>query len=263
MKTVILCGGIGTRIREETEFKPKPMVNIGNRPILWHIMKIYAHFGYKDFILCLGYKGEIIRDYFYHYEVMNSDVTIDLGPPKRVFVHQPHQEKDWQITFVNTGEKTLKGGRIKKIEQYIPDTDTDFMVTYGDGLADIDINALLEFHRGHGKLATVTGVLSISRFGELKIQGDRVESFTEKPNSVSEFVNGGFFVFNRKIFNYLSADDNCDLEFGVLEKISREGQLMVYKHKGFWACMDTLRDMDYLNELWQKNRPWAVWTKKV
>jgi len=262
MKTVILCGGLGTRLREETEFRPKPMVNIGNRPILWHIMKIYAHYGQKDFILCLGYKGEMIRDYFYHYEVMNNDITIELSYPKKIEVYENNKENDWRVTLVDTGQKALKGARLKKIEKYI--TDNEFMVTYGDGVSDIDINSLLKFHRSHGKLATLTGVFPDSRFGELKIKDDRVESFTEKPKESldSALISGGFFVFNREIFNYLSEDDDCDLEIGPLEKIARENQLMVYKHKGFWACMDTLRDVEYLNDLWCKNRPWAVWEKK-
>lgn len=260
MKTIILCGGLGTRLREETEFKPKPMINIGSHPILWHIMKTYAYYGHNEFILCLGNKSEMIKDYFYHYEVMNNDVTVELGHPEKINIHQRHKENGWRITLANTGRRALKGARLKKVEKYI--TDKEFMVTYGDGLADIDINALLNFHHSHGKLATVTGVSPTLRFGELKIKNDQVESFTEKPKTGSSLINGGFFVFNKDIFNYLSADDNCDLEIGPLEKIAREGQLMVYRHRGFWACMDTLRDMDYLNKLWRGDRPWAVWEKE-
>lgn len=259
MKVVILCGGLGTRLREETEFRPKPMVYIGNRPILWHVMKIFAHFGYNDFILCLGYKGEMIKDYFYHYEILNNDFTIELGKSKEIRIHQIHHENGWKITLADTGEKSLKGARLKKIEKYI-DSDT-FMVTYGDGVANIDINALLEFHHYHGKLATVTGVNPAARFGELKIVGERVESFCEKPESNKDYINGGFFVFNKKLFDYLSVDDACDLEYGPLEEIAKEGQLMVYKHPGLWACMDTIRDTEYLNKLWNENRAfWKIWT---
>jgi len=261
LKTVILCGGLGTRIREETEFKPKPMVKIGNRPILWHTMKIYAHYGYTDFVLALGYKGEMIKDYFCHYELMNNDVTVRLGDPEYLCVHDTHNECGWNITLSNTGEKTLKGGRIKRIEKYI-DGDT-FMLTYGDGVANIDIKKLIDFHLSHGKIATLTGINPTSRFGELQINKDKVVSFIEKPEvSHKGRINGGFFVLNRKVFDYLTEDENCDFEYGPLETIASEGELMVYKHDGFWACMDTLRDMEYLNNLWQKEQPpWKIWTK--
>ena len=255
MKVVILCGGLGTRLKEETEFRPKPMVNIGNRPVLWHIMKIYAHYGYKEFILCLGYKGEMIKEYFYHYELMNNDVTLELGHPEKIHIHKPHEENGWKVTLVDTGLKALKGARLKKVERYL--TENEFMMTYGDGLADINITDLLEFHRGHGKLATVTGINPASRFGELIVNGDRVEAFNEKAKTSSGFINGGFFVFNKGIFDYLSTDDSCDLEIGPLEEISRDEQLMLYKHPGSWACMDNLRDMDYLNKLWDGKK--AFW----
>jgi glucose-1-phosphate cytidylyltransferase len=258
MKTVILCGGLGTRLREETEFRPKSMVNIGNRPILWHIMKIFAHFGQNDFILCLGYKGEMIKDYFCHYEMMNSDITIQLGTPAEIRYHHGHQEHDWRITLVDTGIQTLKGARLKMIENYIDSF--PFMVTYGDGLADIDLTALAQFHRSHGKLATVTGINPASRFGELKIEGDRVVSFNEKPKFNKDYINGGFFVFEKEVFKFLTAEEKCDLEYGTLEKIAAAGQLMIYKHPGSWACMDTLRDMDYLNKLWSEKKSfWKVW----
>ena len=206
MKVVILCGGLGTRLREETEFRPKPMVNIGRHPILWHIMKIYAHYGHKDFILGLGYKGEMIKEYFYHYELMNNDITLELGHPENICIHQSHSEKDWRITLSDTGGKALKGARLKKVEKYI--NEDEFMMTYGDGVADIDINKLLSFHKSHGKLATLTGINPASRFGELKINGNSVTAFSEKPKNSSEFINGGFFVFNKKIFDYLSTNDN-------------------------------------------------------
>ena len=257
MKTVILCGGLGTRLKEETEFRPKPMVPIGNRPILWHIMKIYAHYGFKDFILALGYKGDTIKEYFQNYELMNNDVTIELGRPENRIVHQNHGEVGWRITLADTGQHAFKGSRLKQIERYI-DEDV-LMVTYGDGVGNIDIPALLTFHNSHGKIATMTGATVASQFGELSIRENDVTSFTEKPKS-SSFVNGGFFVFNREIFNYLTNDDKCDLEYGKIEKLSKEGQIKVYKHKGFWACMDTFRDMEYLNKLWNEGKAeWKVW----
>jgi glucose-1-phosphate cytidylyltransferase len=259
MQAIILCGGLGTRLREETEFKPKSMVSIGNRPIIWHIMKIYSRFGVKDFILCLGYKGEMIKDYFNHYELLNNDLTIEIGHQQRTTIIHNHNDEDgWRITLADTGDNALKGARLKKIEKYIEGD--EFMVTYGDGVADVDINKLLRYHRDHGKLATVTGVNPSSRFGELRIRGNHVRAFNEKPSISRDFINGGFFIFKRRIFDYLSADDDCDLEVGPLERIAREGQLMVYKHEGMWACMDTLRDMDYLNKLWNNDRAfWKIW----
>ena len=258
MQVVVLCGGLGTRLREETEFRPKPMVNIGDRPILWHIMKTYAHYGYHDFVLALGYKGEMIKNYFCHYELMNNDVTIELGHPEKLCIHQCHEESGWRITMANTGEKALKGARLKRVQRYI--TGDTFMVTYGDGLADIDLHALVAFHRSHGKLATVSGINVASRFGELKVEGDQVVAFSEKPEVASGLISGGYFVFNRGVFDYVAEDDACDLEIGALEEIARSGQLMVYKHPGFWACMDTLRDMDYLNRLWVEGKAtWKVW----
>jgi glucose-1-phosphate cytidylyltransferase len=258
MKVVILCGGLGTRLREETEFRPKPMVNIGDRPILWHIMKYYSQFGHKDFVLALGYKGEMIKNYFCHYELMNNDVTVELGQPENIRIHHSHDETGWKITLADTGEKALKGARLKKVERYI--SEDTFMMSYGDGVSDVDINKLLAFHKSHGKMATVTGINPAARFGELKTDGDRVISFSEKPKNVEGLINGGYFVFNRTIFDHLFTDDSCDLEFGALEKIAQNGQLMVYKHRGFWACMDTLRDMDYLNKLWKKNQAsWKIW----
>jgi len=258
MKVVILCGGLGTRLREETEFRPKPMIEIGGKPILWHIMKIYAHYRFKDFILCLGHKGEMIKKYFYHYELINNDFTVELGNHKNIEIYSGHSEKGWQITLADTGDKALKGARLKKVEKYI-DGDL-FMLTYGDGVADIDVNSLLAFHKSHKKLVTVTGVNPASRFGELKVKGDKVIKFTEKQEVGTACISGGFLVCNKGIFDYLTYDDNCDLEIGPLEKIANEGQLMVYKHKGFWACMDTLRDVEYLNKLWSEDKAkWKIW----
>ncbi len=258
MKVVILCGGLGTRLREETEFRPKPMVSIGSKPILWHIMKAYAHYGYMDFILALGYKGEMIKEYFYNYEVLNNDFTIELGNKEGIKVHSNNPEKEWRVTLADTGNKALKGARLKRVEKYIDDD--QFMLTYGDGIANVDIEDLLGFHKRHGKLATITAINPASRFGELKIKGNQVESFSEKPKNGNGLINGGFFVFNKGIFNYLSEEENCDLEIGPLEKITAEGQLMVYKHGGSWACMDTIRDMEYLNKLWNENKAfWKIW----
>lgn len=258
MKVVILCGGFGTRLREETEFRPKPMVNIGNRPILWHIMKLYASFGYDQFVLALGYKGEMIKEYFFNYELTNNDLTLDLGYPGNLDVHRCHDECGWKVTLVDTGEKALKGARLKRVEGYV-DGD-EFMVAYGDSLADVDLHDLLRFHRAHGRMATVTGVNIASRFGELALDGDRVVAFNEKPRTTDRFINGGFFVFSRAVFGHLSADESCDLEVGALEEIARAGELMAYKHPGSWACMDTYRDMEYLNQLWEEGKAfWKLW----
>ncbi|MDP2624946.1 MAG: glucose-1-phosphate cytidylyltransferase [Candidatus Peregrinibacteria bacterium] len=258
MQVVILCGGLGTRLKEETEFRPKPMVNIGPWPILWHIMKLYAHFGYKDFILALGYKGDVIKEYFNNYELMNNDVTLELGRPDHLVVHQKHNDIGWKITLVNTGEATLKGARLKRVEKYIEGD--DFMVTYGDSVANVDLDALVKFHHEHGKLATVTAVTPASRFGELTIKDNLIESFVEKPKVGSVLTNGGYFVFKKEILGHLSEEENCDLEYGVLEKLAHESQLMAYKHNGFWECMDTFRDMEYLNRLWNEGKAeWKIW----
>lgn len=250
IKVVILCGGFGTRMKEETEYRPKPMVLIGNKPILWHIMKRYSDYDFKDFILCLGYKGEMIKEYFFNYEILNNDFTIELGQSDNKITMQSnhHDEMGWRITLVDTGLYTLKGARLKKIEKFI-DSNT-FMATYGDGLGNIDINKLLAFHKNHGKIATLTGVKPPSRFGTLSVEGDRIVKFIEKPQSIKGIINGGFFVFNTKIFDNLTEMDSCDLEIGTLDKIAEDNELMVYKHHGDWMCMDTYRDVKYLNELW-------------
>jgi len=257
MKVVIFCGGLGSRLREETEFRPKPMLEIGDQPILVHIMKIYAHYGFNEFILCLGYKGHIIKEYFYHYEIRNNDFTVKLGEHKSIDVHKKHKEEGWKITLADTGAKALKGARLKHVQSYI-DGDNFFM-TYGDGLADIDLGRLLEFHKSHGKLVTMTGVRPSSRFGELKLKGEQVESFIEKPQGGQGFINGGFFVVKRKFLDYLTEDERCDLESGALEQLAKQGELMMYPHEGFWACMDTWRDMEHLNKLWQEGTaPWKA-----
>lgn len=257
---VILCGGLGTRIREETEYIPKPMVKIGHKPILWHIMKTYSFYGFKNFILCLGYKGNVIRDYFFNYDIFSCDFTIELGHRKSIKMHGSSDIEDWKVTLVDTGEKTLKGGRIKRVEKYIDDD--IFMLTYGDGLANININELVSFHKNHGKIGTVTGVRPPSRFGEMKVKNNQVISFTEKPQISEGLINGGYFVFNYEIFNYLSEDESCDFEIGPLERLAEDDELRVYSLKGEWACMDTFRDMQYLNKLWNEDDSfWRVWDK--
>jgi glucose-1-phosphate cytidylyltransferase len=250
---------MGTRLREETEYRPKPMVEIGGRPILWHIMKGYAHHGFKHFILCLGYKGDSIKQYFLNYQTLNSDFTIRLGEDQRPDLHRSGPAEDWTVTLVDTGQTTLTGARVKRIEPYVK-SDT-FMLTYGDGVADVDIRRLYEFHHSHGRIGTVTGVRPYSRFGELVVGDGQVQRFSEKPQVDEGIVNGGFFVFNRKFFDYLSPDESCVLEHSPLENLSRDGQLMVYQHTGFWQCMDTYRDFLALNEMWNKNPAWKIWDK--
>ncbi len=261
IKVVILCGGMGTRLREETDYKSKPMIEIGGKPILWHIMKIYSTYAFKEFILCLGYKGETIKNYFCNYEIISNDFTVELGCHKHIEFHGKHDDEEgWRITLADTGNSALKGCRIKRIEKYI-DGDL-FMLTYGDGVANIDLQRLLSFHQSHGHIGTVTGVRPPSRFGEMVTKGDQVISFTEKPQVSAGSINGGFFVFNRKIFDYLTEDEDCDFEKGALEKLTSAGELMVYEHTGDWACMDTFRDMQFLNKLWQEGIAfWRVWDK--
>jgi glucose-1-phosphate cytidylyltransferase len=258
MKVVLLCGGLGTRLKEETEYKPKPMVEIGGRPIIWHIMKHYSSYGFNKFVLCLGYRGDVIKDYFYNYEIRNNDFTLTLGKGE-LKNHNQHSEAGWEITFAETGALSMTGSRIKKIEKYI-DSDT-FMLTYGDGVSSVDINKLLAFHKSHGKIGTVTGVLPPSRFGELISNNNLVESFNEKPQVHSGgMINGGFFVFKKEFFNYLSADENCILERQPLEDLTRNKELYTHKHEGFWQCMDTYRDFEYLNSLWREGKAeWKNW----
>ena len=255
---VILAGGFGTRLREQTEFIPKPMVPIGTKPILWHIMKIYSHYGFKRFIICLGYKGEIIKDYFLQYKFRSNNFTINLGNHEDIRFHSSHNEEDWQVTLADTGLKTMTGARVKGIEKYI---DTNyFLLTYGDGVANIEIEKLVEFHLSHGKIATVTGIMPPSRFGALLTEGNQVIEFSEKTQVGSSLINGGFFAFNRGIFSYLQEGDECTLEREPLEKLAKDGQLMVYHHTGFWQCMDTPRDINLLNEYLESGHaPWKIW----
>jgi glucose-1-phosphate cytidylyltransferase len=257
MKVVILCGGLGTRLREETEFRPKPMVPVGGRPILWHIMKSYAAHGHKDFILCLGYKGEVVKDYFRNYNWNTSDITLKLGRNPEIRYHSNHDEEDWSVTLLDTGAHTMTGGRLKRALRHIED-DT-FLMTYGDGLTDSDINASINFHRGHGGLATLTAVHPGGRFGELSLEESVITAFSEKPEQEASFINGGYFVMNRAIDDYLTGD-SCILEREPLERLSAEGSLHAWKHHGFWQCMDNIREMELLNHLWESgNAPWKAW----
>lgn len=255
MKVVILAGGLGTRLSEETEVKPKPMVEVGGRPILWHIMKIYSTYGFNDFVVCLGYKGYVIKEFFANYFLHQSDLTIDLRSNK-FEVHNNNTEP-WKITLVDTGDKTMTGGRVRRVREYLGNE--RFMVTYGDGVANIDINLLLDFHQEHGKLATVTAVRPPSRFGGMAIEANMVTDFIEKPQIGEGWINGGFFVFEPQVLDYIKGDGTL-LEREPLESLSRDGQLVAYKHDRFWQCMDTLRDVHLLNELWQSEAPpWKIW----
>jgi glucose-1-phosphate cytidylyltransferase len=257
MKVVILCGGLGTRLREETEFRPKPMVEIGGRPILWHIMKIYAHSGFREFVLCLGYRGNMIKEYFLNYEAMNNDFTMCLGRESRIHYNGLHTEQGFEVTLADTGLNTMTGGRVQRIRKYVDGE--NFMLSYGDGLADIDIKRLLAFHNEHGKIATVTTVTPTSRFGIVEMSGSgQVLKFIEKPKTEA-FASAGFFVFRPAIFDYLDGDD-CILERDPLQRLANDGELMAYGHEGFFYAMDTYREYEHLNDLWAKKQaPWKIW----
>lgn len=252
MKVVILAGGFGTRLSEYTETIPKPMVTVGGRPILWHIMKQYAKYGFTDFNLALGYKAELIKEYFLHYRSLNSDFTVDLGTGA-VHSHQT-DEVDWNITLVHTGQDSMTGGRVKRMQPYIGNE--TFLLTYGDGVADLNIQELVKFHKGHGKMVTVSAVHPGARFGELDIDEGRVSSFKEKPQMAQGWINGGYFVIEPEFFEFINGDKTI-LEKDPLEKVAEIGELMAYRHDGFWQCMDTKRDRDMLEELWVSgNAPW-------
>lgn len=257
MNVVILCGGLGTRLREETEFRPKPMVPIGNRPILWHIMKHYAHFGHKEFILCLGYKGDQIKEYFRNYKWNTSDVTLRLGKTPHIQYHNQHAEEDWAVTLIDTGQTTQTGGRLKRALPFVQGE--DFLFTYGDGLTDSDITETVKFHQAGDQIATVTAVRPAGRFGDMIVRDGFVDSFTEKPETQLSPVNGGFFVLNRMIGGYLS-DDDCIFERDVLPVLSKERKFKAYMHAGFWQCMDTYREQMLLEQMWNSgNAPWKTW----
>ena len=255
MKAVILAGGLGTRISEETHLRPKPMIEIGGRPILWHIMKLYSAHGINDFIICLGYKGYMIKEYFAHYFLHMSDVTFDMEKNK-MEVHEQKGES-WRVTLVDTGERTMTGGRLKRVGTYLDEE--DFCFTYGDGVSDVDITALVTYHRQHQTLATVTATQPPGRFGSLNFEGDKITRFEEKPPGDSSWINGGFFVLSPDVLQYI-ADDSTDWEREPLERLAQEGELTAYKHSGFWKPMDTLRDKMRLEELWETGKaPWKVW----
>ncbi|MCI8839092.1 MAG: glucose-1-phosphate cytidylyltransferase [Oscillospiraceae bacterium] len=256
MKVVILAGGLGTRISEESYLKPKPMIEIGDQPILWHIMKYYSGFGFHDFVICCGYKGHVIKEYFADYYLHRSDVTFDFSDENRMTVHQNVAEP-WRVTLVDTGLMTQTGGRVKRVQKYIGSE--SFMLTYGDGVGDIDLSALLDQHRASGKAATLTGIQPGGRYGVLDVDGQTVTGFREKAKEDGGWINGGFMVLEPGIFDRLDGD-NCVLEREPMESLAREGQLGIYRHNGFWQCMDTQRDKIRLEELWQNgNAPWRVW----
>ena len=254
MKVIILAGGFGTRLSEYTETIPKPMVTVGGRPILWHIMRSYAHFGHKDFYLALGYKAEVIKEYFLHYRSLNADFTVDLSSG----MVEPHraEDTDWRVTLVQTGLESMTGGRVKRLQSFIGNE--TFMLTYGDGVADVDLGALLEFHKSHGKMVTVSAVRPSARFGELEMQDQQVITFQEKPQTGQGWINGGYFIIEPEFFGLIEGDEMI-LEREPLEKAASMGELMAYQHDGYWQCMDTKRDRDHLEELWAKDRaPWKV-----
>ncbi|HIS34896.1 MAG TPA: glucose-1-phosphate cytidylyltransferase [Candidatus Avirikenella pullistercoris] len=260
MKVVILCGGYGTRIRDVAENIPKPMIPIGERPIIWHIMKYYATYGYIDFVLCLGYKSNVIKDYFLNYELCASDITIELGAGRPNLGHVDFPEAGWKIVLAETGINAMTGARVRRIKKYIGE-DPYFMLTYGDGVGDIDIDKLLQFHKSHGKMVTVTGVRPPGRFGELNVAEDNtVLGFNEKPQAGGGLINGGFFVCNRDFFDYLSDDEGLVLEQDPMRNLVRDGQLKVFEHHGFWQPMDTFREYSLLNDLYKNNKaPWVKW----
>ena len=264
MQIVILCGGRGTRLSEETDIRPKPMVEIGGRPILWHIMKLYSHHGFHEFILCLGYRGDVIRDYFLNYFARNSDARVHLAEDRVEYLASFHDEKQWVVTLAETGDATPTGGRVRRVAKYLKGP--RFMLTYGDGLSNIDVRALAAFHERQGRLATVTGVRPTTRFGELQVDGDRVSSFREKPQLGEGWVNGGYFVLERRVLDYL--DDESTIGGGPgtagtsepLERLATDGQLGVFRHEDYWRAMDTLRDRFALEEEWASGRArWKVW----
>ena len=256
MKTVILCGGKGRRLDQETEYKPKPLVEVGGRPILWHIMKIYSHQGFRDFILCLGYKGNMIKEYFLNLEEMSNDFLLDLRNKQRISLSNKDC-LDGKVYFIDTGLEAMTGARIARIRKYIGE-DEDFFFTYGDGVADVDLKKLYEYHKKMGKVATLTSVNPVYWFGLVELENGIVRKFDEKPD-MKDLINGGFMVLNRKIFNYLSEEENCVLEQEPLRRLAQEGQLAAYPHKGFWKSMDNQKDVDELNKIYKQGAPWEIW----
>lgn len=258
MKVVILAGGFGTRISEESIIKPKPLVEIGDKPILWHIMKIYSYYGFNEFIICLGYKGNLIKEYFYNFDFMESDVTFNFQNGFSMTKHNGKAEP-WKVTLVDTGINTMTGGRLKRIQPYI-DEDEEFMFTYGDGVSNVNINDLIKAHRCSGRLVTLTGVKPLGRFGKLILEGDKISEFREKEVESNEWINAGFFIANKKIFDYIEGD-NTVLEKDPLINIAKDGQLGMYKHNGFWQPMDTLKEKIDLDKIWSNgDAPWKIWS---
>jgi len=258
MKTIILAGGVGSRLSEETEIRPKPMVEIGNRPILWHILKIYSHYGYSDFLLALGYKGEQIKRYMTDYASLATDLTVDLGTGEVAAHERSEESEDWRVELIDTGRHTETGGRMLRLAPYL-DGET-FMMTFGDGVSDVDVNALVAFHRAHGKLATLTAVRPPARFGHVELDGDQVSDFSEKPQAREGWINGGFFVLEPGVLEYIEGDET-HFQREPLERLASEGQLMAFRHASFWQCMDTLRDKILLQQLWDTDEaPWKVWS---
>ncbi len=260
MKVAILCGGQGTRIRDVSETLPKPMLPIGQFPILWHIMKYYSRFGYADFVLCLGFKASVIKDFFLNYDLYTNDVTLTLSETRGIEIHGHRKNEDWRVTLADTGLNAMTGARVKRIQHYIRD-DENFMLTYGDGVSDVDLKALLAFHKAHGKVLTITGVRPPGRFGELELcDNDVVQEFNEKPQATGGRINGGFFVCRREIFDYLGESESLVFEQSPIQTLVAAGEVMVYRHEGFWQCMDTMRDHNFLNDLWARNdAPWNNW----
>ncbi len=260
MKVAVLCGGYGTRIRDVADNIPKPMIPIGGYPILWHIMKYYAHFGHKDFLLCLGYKGSVIKDYFLNYKIHNNDFTIDLSGQKEIQYHDGTCELDWKVTLAETGLKAMTGARVKRIQKYLSGED-NFMLTYGDGVGNVDIKKLVDFHLSHGKILTVTGVRPPGRFGELNSDSKGlVTEFNEKPQASGGRISGGFFVCRSEIFSYLPDREDLVFEVDPIRQLVREGQMMIFEHDGFWQPMDTFRDYKLLNDIYEKGEaPWVHW----
>jgi glucose-1-phosphate cytidylyltransferase len=260
MKAVILCGGRGTRIRDVTQDIPKPMIQLGDKPILWHIMRYYSHWGHEDFILCLGYKGHIIKDFFLHYDILTKDFTITLENHKTIEFHNDNDELGWRVTLAETGMETQTGARLVRVKKYLA-AEPNFMLTYGDGVGNVDLKKLLAFHISHGKIMTVTGVRPPGRFGELmRDPNGQVTEFNEKPQATTGMISGGFFACRQEIFGYLNDREDLVLEKEPMERLVRDGQMMVYEHEGFWHPMDTYRDYLLLNSLWEKGRaPWKIW----
>lgn len=258
MKAVILCGGMGTRLKEETEYRPKPMVKIGDKPILWHIMKIYDTHGIKDFILCLGYRGEVIKEFFINYKYFHNNFAINLRTNQFMLPNPKDNDiEEWNILFADTGLDTMTGGRVKLIEKYLDPEDNTFLVTYGDGVANINIKELIEFHKREGRIATITGIHPGSKYGVIETEGNLIKSFNEKP-TMNDLINGGFFVFERRIFEFLKED--CMMVQKTFPELSAIGELAVYRHEGIWHCLDTYKDYLVLNELWNSGKAqWKIW----